>query len=113
MGASLALLDVVSDIIMIVSYFEAGEDRFAIPVIIMISLSLFFQILLTVGQHRKSGAKTCLREIVYVITFTKPAVDAYRIARGAVKKDHHLLHPLQELSYNKIIEITFESIPSR
>jgi len=112
MGASLALLDVISDIIMVINYLEEGETRFAYPVITMISLSLLFQLLLVFGQYRKCGLQTLLVESLYVITFTKPGIDAYRIATGAVKKEEHLLPPLMELTYNKSIEMSFEAIPS-
>ena len=83
----------------IINYFENGEARFAIPVLCMILSSLLFQIFLVVGQNRKAPRRELILEVLYVLTFLKPAIDAYRIAMGAVKKEHQVLHPLQgELS---------------
>tara|TARA_B110000305_G_C19242935_1_gene540817 strand:- start:461 stop:664 length:204 start_codon:yes stop_codon:yes gene_type:complete len=50
-------------------------------------------------------------EILYVVTFVKPVVDAYRVATGTVQQAHHITDPLTELIVTKCAEMFGESIP--
>jgi len=49
-------------------------------------------------------------ELIFVVTFLKPAVDAYRVATGHEDKDA-TYSPLVEMSFGKGCEMAFESIP--
>jgi len=76
----------------------------------MVVTSLLFQGLLVLAQNSKKSRKEKLREIFFVVTFLKPAVDAYRVATG--HEDEQLnFSPLQEMGFSKCTELATESIP--
>jgi len=62
----------------------------------MVMTSLCFQIILVLGQNSKKSRKEKLREIFFVVTFLKPAVDAFRVATGN-ENEHMSMSPLQEM----------------
>jgi len=51
-----------------------------------------------------------LRECVFVVSFLKPGVDAFRVASGLEDKET-LMSPLFEMVMGKMAELAFESIP--
>jgi len=70
------------------------------------SAQVFFVIL----QNRKKSKLVMLREVLFVLCFVKPGVDAFRVATG--KEDNESpLNYLQELTIIKSIEMACESIP--
>jgi len=71
---------------------------------------MFLQIIGVLAQNSKKSRSEKLREIFFVVTFLKPAVDAYRVATG--HEDEQLnFSPLQEMALSKSIELACESIP--
>jgi len=109
-GAFLSVGDLVSDTTVIVSYFEEGRTGQAYALISMVLTSLFFQALLVLAQNIKKSRSEILRELFFVVTFLKPAVDAYRVATGH-EDDQLSVSPLKELSASKAMELAAESIP--
>ena len=109
-GALLSIGDMISDIWVIISYLRIGNTSGAYSLIAMIGTSLSAQLLITVGQNHKKSKWVLLRELLYVVTFLKPAVDAFRVATGH-EDEHAVMSPLVELSLGKGTELAFESIP--
>jgi len=68
------------------------------------------QLLFTYTQNRKKSKWVILRELAFVVTFLKPAVDAYRIANGKEDEDA-VMSPLVEMAMGKGVELGLESIP--
>jgi len=110
LGAFLSVGDLVSDMTVIVSYFEEGRTGQAYGLISMVMMNLFFQALIVLAQNSKKSRSEILRELFFVVTFLKPAVDAYRVATG-YEDDQLSISPLQELSMTKAMELAAESIP--
>ena len=109
-GALLSIGDMISDIWVIISYLRIGNTSGAYSLMAMIGSSLTFQLIFTFAQNRKKSKWVILRECAFVVTFMKPAVDAYRVATGHEDEDS-LLNPLLELALGKGTELAFESIP--
>ena len=110
LGAFLSVGDLVSDTTVINSYFEEGRTGQAYALVSMVIMSLFFQATLVLAQNSKKSRSEKLRELFFVMTFLKPAVDAYRVATG--KEDEQLgMSPLKEMGFSKGIELAAESIP--
>jgi len=110
LGAFLSIGDLVTDTTVIVSYFEEGRVDQAYALMSMVMMSLFCQFLLVLGQNSKKSRREILRELFFVVTFLKPAVDAYRVATG--HEDEQLsVSPLQEMGFSKSTELACESIP--
>jgi len=96
MGAFLSVGDLVSDMTVIVSYFQEGRTGQAYGLISMVMTNLFIQVLIVLAQNSKKNRSEKLREIFFVVTFLKPAVDAYRVA--TVHEDDQLsVSPLKEM----------------
>jgi len=110
LGAFLSIGDLVSDTIVIVSYFQEGRTGQAYALISMVMTSLFIQVLIVLGQNLKMSRSEILRELFFVVTFLKPAVDAYRVATGH-EDDHLSVSPIQEMAFSKGAELAAESIP--
>jgi hypothetical protein len=60
---------------------------------------------------KKDKWRTALFEMLSVLTFTKPGLDAYRVASGAEQLPGAAVNPLVEMVYTKAGELTFEAIP--
>ena len=76
----------------------------------MIGTSLSVQLLTTYSQNHKKSKWVILREMMFVVSFLKPAVDAYRVATGH-EDEHATYDPLVEMALGKGTELAFESIP--
>ena len=96
LGAFLSVGDLVSDTTVIVSYFQEGRTGQAYVLISMVVMGIFLQVIIVLGQNSKKSRSEKLREIFFVVTFLKPAVDAHRVAIG--REDEQLsMSPLQEM----------------
>ena len=77
----------------------------------MIAICMVVQLLVVWAQHHKKPAGMA-KDMLLVVTFLKPASDAYKRASGDEGEDHHILPPKLELVVFKGIEMSCESIPS-
>ena len=109
-GALLSIGDMITDIWVIISYLNNGDTEQAYSLMAMIGTSLSVQLLITYAQNRKKNKWVILREFAFVVTFLKPAVDAYRVATGHEDEDA-TYSPLVEMAMGKGTELAFESIP--
>ena len=109
-GAVLSITDMASDVAVTVSYIRGRNLSGAYSLIAMISTSISFQLFTVLALHRKKTSRAILREVGFVVSFVKPAVDAYRVATGS-KDDKSVLPPLTEMSVMKSLELAAESIP--
>jgi hypothetical protein len=60
---------------------------------------------------KKNKWRTMLFEMLTVVSFVKPGVDAYRVASGAEQLPGAAVSPLVEMLYTKGGELFFEAIP--
>lgn len=113
-GALFSILDMASDTNVIYIYFQTDQDAFAWGLISMVLLNLLFQMAVAFLQTKGRGEgwwRVCLMEWMYVLTFTKPGVDAWRVASGVEKQPGAMVTPLSEMLWSKNAEMFCEAIP--
>jgi len=110
-GACLNMLDVVSDINVIIFYLQTeGQQAFGWALLGMILLCLVLQLGVVYVQNRRNPMYMW-REVFIVLSFMKPPVDAYRVATEVKMEPHHAFDVKTEQYLNKCIEVFAESIP--
>jgi len=75
----------------------------------MILTAMFFQILIVTTQNIKSKHKI-FKEILFILLFLKPPLDAYRVVYNQ-PDEQSAFSPLQEMVASKWAELACESIP--
>ncbi|GMI54437.1 hypothetical protein TeGR_g3786 [Tetraparma gracilis] len=113
-GAGLSVFDIVSDVYMIVVFLGSEETRGVAHVnIACVALSLFWQLVLVGFVNKKRSWRRIACEVLYVVSYLKPGIDAARVAAGNENDDGlAACYPLAELTGSKMIEMVFESIPA-
>ena len=111
-GASLSLLDVVTDVQVVTRFFLTDKAAFAWLNLAFIGVSILLQLLMVIVQNRRRGFKVISYEMLIVVSMVKGAVGARRVAYGNVHVENTLIDPQMELLWTKTIEIFSESIPS-
>ena len=97
MGAGLSIFDGITDIFVIITYFNAGLRGQAFALIAMCATSMLGQIVTTLASYGKKSWGFKLKEILICLTLLRPAVDAYRISTN-YKDDESTIDPLAEVS---------------
>jgi MFS family permease len=114
LGAGVSAADALSDAYMINAFYEMGEAGTANGLLAMVVANLAFQAIgVYVQTHnlKKDKWRTVLFEMLSVVTFAKPGVDAYRVASGAEQFPGAAMTPLVEMLCDKTGELVFEAIP--
>ena len=113
-GASLSFLDMVSDSYMIRNFFMTGRSGASYALVGMVCGNVAFQLLIVTMQTAgltNNKWRTVFFEVLSVVTFSKPGVDAYRLASGAEQQPGALVNPLIESIATKMGEVVFEAVP--
>ncbi|GMI22453.1 hypothetical protein TeGR_g9139 [Tetraparma gracilis] len=113
-GAAVSTSDMVSDGVVLADYFRTGRTGFAHGLLAMIGVNMLLQLFVTWLQTRrlkKDRKKKFLLEAAATLTFTKPGLDAWRVASGAEQVQGSVFNPLAEMNISKAIEVATESIP--
>ena len=109
----MSLLDFASDLYMIKLYREDPDNLvFSYLMIGMVGLCCLLQLGIVTAQNWKAPLHIKIREMLYVICFVKPAVDAYRVATGNVQSRHSMASPVLEMMAVRCVELFAESLPS-
>ncbi|GMI38189.1 hypothetical protein TeGR_g3348 [Tetraparma gracilis] len=114
LGASVSAADAVSDAYMINEFYVMGKVGTANGLLAMVGANLGYQALMVFIQTqglKKDKWRTALFEMLAVVTFSKPGLDAYRVASGAEQLTGAAMNPLMEMIYVKGGELVFEAIP--
>jgi hypothetical protein len=99
---------------MINQFFVMGNTGAANGLLGMIGGNLAFQAIVVAAQAqglKKDRKKTILFEMLSVVTFVKPGLDAHRVASGAEQLPGAAFNPLIEMMFTKCGELVFEAIP--
>ena len=101
----------MTDLYVVSTYYENKElHGQANALMIMVSLSMFFQLMGVLGTYRKKSWDVKLKETLICLLFLRPAVDAYRVSTN--HQDGELtIDPSDEMIFNKVFELSCESIP--
>jgi hypothetical protein len=108
----LSVLDMVTDVLMIVEYLNTeGQERFGRVLIAMVALCVLGQLFCVWVQNSKGPRSSLIREVLFTLLALKPGVDAFRVANGEEQAPYAVVHPSFELALTKWFEMMFEAIP--
>jgi hypothetical protein len=113
-GAAFSVMDMISDVLVITQFFKQGRMEYAVPLIGSVALNVVLQLAVCWFQYRglrEDRWKHLLRNWLYVVTFVKPGVDAYRFSTGAERLAGSLASAQSELTWSKNCEMFCEAIP--
>jgi len=88
--AGLSMVDLASDIAIVVTYMNEGQEGTARSLLAMICLCLLFQLWIVHAQTSGGPRSVMVKEMLIVLSVTKPGVDAMRVASGAEKNEHNV-----------------------
>ncbi|GMI23406.1 hypothetical protein TeGR_g5115 [Tetraparma gracilis] len=114
LGASVSAADALSDAYMINEFFMLGDTSIAKGLLAMVGANVAWQAIIVYVQTqglKKKKWRTMLFEMLTVVTFVKPGIDAHRVASGAEQAPGAAFGPLAEMIYTKGGELAFEAIP--
>jgi len=111
MGAGLSILDLATDIFVIVGYMGKEDTRgYGYYMLGMTVASMVLQLLIVFLQNKKKPW-VLANEMLIVLTGLKPAFDCARLCAGREMEGHHAFDAMTELVATKGIEMFCESIP--
>jgi hypothetical protein len=87
----------VSDAYMIILYYKTKRPGTAKALLGMVGANLVFQLVVVTGKchnMKKDKWRTILLEMLAVVAFVKPGVDAHRVASGAEEAPGSPMTPL-------------------
>jgi hypothetical protein len=111
-GAVVSIADMVSDVIMVVSFLSAGQISAAYGTIAMVGLNMLLQMVVAVYQNQHRGWLAVAYEVGIVLCFLKAPVDAYRVTSGQKRQQGDPIDPLTMLAIGKGLEMVAEAIPA-
>ncbi|GMI24152.1 hypothetical protein TeGR_g7569 [Tetraparma gracilis] len=114
LGAVVSAADALSDAYMTNVFYVAGETGTANGLLAMVGANVAWQTLTVYMQTqglKKDKWRTVLFEMLTVVSFVKPGVEAHRVASGAEQLPGAAMSPLMEMIYTKCGELFFEAIP--
>ena len=114
LGAAVSAADAVSDAYMVNAFYEMGDTGTAKGLLAMVGGNVAFQTMVVVAQNhglKKNKWRTMLFEMLSVVSFVKPGLDAHRVASGAEQLPGAAMSPLTEMIFTKAGELVFEAIP--
>ncbi|GMH80619.1 hypothetical protein TL16_g08624 [Triparma laevis f. inornata] len=88
-----------------------GENSFRNASLISLLSNIFLQLIMVFFQNKKQKSKSRLfKGLLYVLSTTKPGVDAYRVVIGAEQVGAPV-DPKVEMMFTKMLELFCEAIP--
>ena len=110
-GAGLSIMDMATDMFMIVKYMGAEETRgYGFSLLWMVSGSILCQLLMVCVQNWRAP-KELAKEVLITFTGLKPAAEAFKVVSGKEMAKHHLFDAKTELVATKSIEMVCENVP--
>jgi len=111
LGAGLSILDMATDIFVIVGYMGKEEtSRYGWSLLWMVVSSIMLQLMTVFMQSRKTPLKM-FGEMLIVLTGLKPVLDGYNVISGKTMDKHSFMDAAAELTFSQCTEIVCESIP--
>jgi hypothetical protein len=105
------MADLLTDVYVTYMFWDDKKYGYFKASLASLAASIGIQMLLVWGQNRKFGMLRVLREWFPILTGFKPAVDAYRVAKGEKQEAGQLTDFYSELSVMKVTELFAEAIP--
>jgi hypothetical protein len=104
-GAFLSILDMVTDLNMIVLYMSTpGQEKLGYILLAMFVACIVLQLMLVIFQNWKKKAKLP-GEMLVVMVGLKPVWDCYNVVRGKAQEEHNVIDAKTELVCSKVGEL--------
>jgi hypothetical protein len=104
-GAFLSVLDMVTDINMIVLYMStSGQEKLGYILLAMFGACIVIQLVIVIGQNWKKKDRLP-GEVLVVVVGLKPVWDCYNVVRGKAQEEHNVMDAKTELAFSKCAEL--------
>jgi hypothetical protein len=110
-GAATSMVDLLTDVYVTYMFLSDRKYGYFKASLASLVVSIGIQILIVWGQNKKLGMKRVLREWFPILIGFKPAVDAYRVAKGEKQEAGQAIDAMAELTLMKVVEMFAEAIP--
>jgi hypothetical protein len=110
-GAVTSIFDLLTDVYVTYMFWSDKKYGYFKASLSSLAVSIGIQMFTVWAQNRKLGVLRVLKEWFPILIGFKPAVDAYRVAKGEKQKAGQAIDALTELSLMKGIEMFSEAIP--
>ncbi|GMI02300.1 hypothetical protein TrVE_jg14138 [Triparma verrucosa] len=110
--ASISLVDIMSDLVMILVFFAEGRTNFAVTLLIFLSITMLLHGIITVLQNYGVGAKQTMLQVLLTLSGFKPVYEAYQVGTAADVMPGQKLSPEVEMTASRVIELFSENIPA-
>jgi hypothetical protein len=110
-GAVTSMFDLLTDVYVTYMFWSDKKYGYFKASLASLMVSIGIQMLFVWLQNKKLGMLRVLREWFPILIGFKPAVDAYRVAKGRKQEAGQALDAMVELTYMKGIEMFAEAIP--
>jgi hypothetical protein len=110
-GAATSMVDLLTDVYVTNMFWRDKKYGYFKASLASLVVSIGIQMLAVYGQNKKLGMKRVLREWFPILIGFKPAVDAYRVAKGEKQETGQALNAMSELTFMKVVEMFAEAIP--
>jgi len=111
LSPGLSIADLASDVSMVILYTSEGQVGNARSLLAMIGMCLLLQLGLVYAQTSTGPRRVMAKEMLIVLSGTKPGVDAMRVASGTEQNEHNVVDPAIELATMRCVELICEAIP--
>jgi hypothetical protein len=101
-GSGISMIDLWSDVNVVYVYFQEGQEGFARAMVLMISASIFVQVLICIMQKGKESWRELVKDITIVALGLKPGVDALRLLTKNKQGEHAKMDAKTELVATKV-----------
>jgi len=110
-AVALSMIDMFTDILMVFEFMLAKKTGFSYTMMGSIFANLGIQLLTVFIQNFKLGWRKVLKEMLIILTCTKPGFDAFRVASEKEIVEVHVISPKSEFTATKCSELFTEAIP--
>jgi hypothetical protein len=110
-GAATSMTDLLTDVYVTYMFWSDKKYGYFKASLASLAVSMGIQMICVWLQNRRLGMLRVLREWFPILIGFKPAVDAYRVAKGEKQEAGQVMDALTELTLMKVIEMFAEAIP--
>jgi hypothetical protein len=110
-GAVTSMADLLTDVYVTYMFWSDGKEGYFKASLASLLVSVGFQLFMVWTNNKKLGMKRVLREWFPILLGYKPALDAYKVAKGEKQEAGTSFTPMFEMTFVKVTEMFAEAIP--
>ncbi|GMH66329.1 hypothetical protein TrLO_g3245 [Triparma laevis f. longispina] len=113
--SAISIIDMISDIIMVVQFTQAGRTGFSLATVSCLSLNIGFQSITAFVSFRKQSLYVQLCEQMYIFFLVKPAVDVWRVRNSESPSitGVGVFDAKLQMVVTQVFELLMEALPGR